>query len=101
MTLEETVENDAVILKVEGTITTYQGDEFLNAIIRAATKKDHVILDMSNVQMMSSAGLRGLIVGHKNLSSKGGKLEIIGINDTVRETIRITGLDKLLITELQ
>ncbi len=96
MKIEEIIESDTITLKVEGSITSYQGAEFLDAVINAATRKNHVILDLTEVQSMSSAGLRGLIIGYKNLSSRGGILELKGVNSTIRETIKITGLDKML-----
>ena len=99
MKIEESIENGTVTLKVEGNITSYQGAEFLNAVIDASTRGDHVILDLTEVQSMSSAGLRGLIMGYKNLSSRGGTLELRGVSQTVRETIKITGLDKMLTSE--
>lgn len=50
-----------------------------------------VVLDLSKVEYMSSAGLRVLLLINRQLSAKKGKAVIVGLNDSIAETMRVTG----------
>jgi anti-anti-sigma factor len=52
---------------------------------------------MKEVNYISSAGLRGLIIGQKTASSKNGHFTIINVTDPVKDILRVTGLDKALV----
>ena len=96
MTIEEIKGESTVQLNVEGRIDAMTANDFQNAILKAFQKSSNVIIDMRNVQYISSAGLRGLMIGHKTASSKGGKFTLINVGEAVNEVLRVTGLDKAL-----
>ncbi|MCR5510031.1 anti-sigma B factor antagonist [Lachnospiraceae bacterium XBB2008] len=96
MTIEEIKGENTVQLNVEGRIDAMTANDFQNAILKAFQKSSNVIIDMRNVQYISSAGLRGLMIGHKTASSKGGKFTLINVGEAVNEVLRVTGLDKAL-----
>ena len=94
MTIEEIKGEGIVQLKVEGRIDAMTSTEFQNAILKAFQKSNNVIVDMREVAYISSAGLRGLMIGQKTASSKGGKFTLINAGESVLEVLRVTGLDK-------
>lgn len=96
MTIEEIKGENTVQLNVEGRIDAMTANDFQNAILKAFQKSVNVIVDMRNVQYISSAGLRGLMIGHKTASSKGGRFTLINVGESVREVLRVTGLEKAL-----
>ncbi|MCQ2965852.1 MAG: STAS domain-containing protein [Alphaproteobacteria bacterium] len=55
-----------------------------------------VTFDLSNVDYLSSAGLRFFIVCHKTLAAKSGSLKIVKIQDHVKEVFDMVGLDSIL-----
>lgn len=50
-----------------------------------------IVLDLSRVPYMSSAGLRVLLLVHRQLAAKKGRAILVGLNESVAETMRITG----------
>jgi anti-sigma B factor antagonist len=67
-------------------------DEF-KAILMA--KSSQVIVDLNNIDYMSSYGLRMLLVGAKTLNSKGGGLHLVAPNEHVMKVITVAGYDQM------
>ena len=63
---------------------------FLKAQIR------FFIVDCTNINYLSSAGLRVLVSAAKKVSPVGGAVALWGAKDHVREVIRIAGLTEIL-----
>jgi anti-sigma B factor antagonist len=50
-----------------------------------------IVLDMTRVDYLSSAGLRTLIMAQREVSGGGGQLALAGLVARVRDTMSITG----------
>jgi len=50
-----------------------------------------IILDMSKVSYMSSAGLRMLLVLYRSIAGSGGKVVLIGLSSELEDTMQLTG----------
>jgi anti-sigma B factor antagonist len=50
-----------------------------------------MILDMSGVSYMSSAGLRMLLVTYRSINSQSGKVILVGLSEEIRDTMSLTG----------
>ena len=50
-----------------------------------------IILDMTNVAYMSSAGLRMLLSIYRNISSNKGQVILVGLSDELKDTMSMTG----------
>jgi anti-anti-sigma factor len=60
----------------------------------------HIIVDLSGVEYMSSAGLRVLLATLKRIKAMKGELRLCGLQPFVREVFDMTGFSKLFtITE--
>ena len=55
-----------------------------------------ILLDFSNIDYLSSAGLRVLLSFTKKCREAKGRLGIFNISDDVMEVIKLTGFDKIL-----
>ena len=96
MHYEEIVADGMLQLDIEGKIDATTSDDFQSLVLRAFTKENSVIINLENVNYMSSAGLRALVLGQKTAESKGGKLIIINVQPQVKEVFRVTGFDTIL-----
>ena len=74
------------------TMTAPELEKELNAQLDGAEK---LVFDFSNVEYISSAGLRVLLSAHKKMSAKGG-MTIKNINEIVSEVFEVTGLTDIL-----
>jgi anti-sigma B factor antagonist len=64
------------------------------SLIEAGPTK--VIVDFSQVDYISSAGLRALLIAAKKAKSSGGALTLCGLNGGVGEVMSVSGFDTLL-----
>ena len=96
MTIEEVRSGDSLQLNIGGKIDAISAPELQNEVLKAFQKSRNVILNFSDVSYISSAGLRALLIGQKTAGSKGGKFLVINCNDSVKDVLRVTGLDKVL-----
>lgn len=55
-----------------------------------------ILLDFSNMDYLSSAGLRVLLAFTKKCKENKGRLGIFSVNEDVMEIIKLTGFDKIL-----
>jgi len=55
------------------------------------TNVSNLTLDLSALEYLSSAGLRVFLSARKKVSEMGGKMKIVGANESVNEILQITG----------
>jgi anti-sigma B factor antagonist len=60
-------------------------------VLPLASPGAQVILDMSGVPFMSSAGLRMLLVLSRKISQGGGKVALVGLSSDLKDTMELTG----------
>lgn len=87
------LENKKAILKVEGrldTITAPELEKETNSV-----EADELVLDLENLEYISSAGLRVLLSAHKKFS-KLGSMKVINVKESVMEIFEMTGFADIL-----
>ncbi len=55
-----------------------------------------IVLDFSEVNYISSIGLRAIMIGAKNSKEKGGEQVVAGLGETVAEIFRIARFDAVI-----
>ena len=88
--------NDIHIVAFTGSLdsgTSPEAQKSLEAVLASARK---VVLDFTNLDYISSAGLRVLLGAAKQLRASGGKLGMFGLNQSVREVFEISGFSSIL-----
>lgn len=66
---------------------------------KEAKSEIHFVMDFEKLGYISSAGLRVILSFYKKINNKGGKLIIKGANQTIRETLEMTGFSDFIIVE--
>ena len=99
MTITEVKGEGTIQLNVEGQVDTVTAPELQQKILTSFQKSNDVVLDLGQGGYMSSAGLRALLLGQKTAQSKGGKLHIINVQDSVMQVFRMSGFSKILTIE--
>jgi anti-anti-sigma factor len=88
--------NDIHIVAISGSLdsgTAPEAQKSLDAVVAGAKK---VALDFSQLDYISSAGLRVLLGAAKKLRGSGGTLAMFGLNQSVREVFEISGFSSIL-----
>ena len=83
-------------LAIEGRIDTITSQELDKEINAESSNFDSLIMDFTDLEYISSAGLRVLIATQKKLKSDDIPFVIKNVNDTVGEIFRMSGFDKIL-----
>ncbi len=95
MTIRETRENDRLTLALEGRLDTLTAPDLEKALKKHLASVSSLTLDLTDLDYISSAGLRVLLFAHTSLAGKGG-LEIRNANEIVMEVFEVTGFRDVL-----
>lgn len=91
MTWSEREAGDAILASIEGRIDLSNADAFKDAMAAALAKaKGALIVDLSGVDYMSSAGLRSLMIVHKAAKAAGKTLALAALQPLLMEIFTIS-----------
>jgi len=94
MTVETSKVGAATVLQVAGRVDAVTAPELDRVCADAIAQSDGaLVLDLSGVSYISSAGLRSVLLAGKQLSGKGRKLLICGLQGVVKEVFHLSGLE--------
>lgn len=99
MTINTSVNGSAISLEIIGRLDTITAPELEAELSKYADVAESVEFDFSKLEYISSAGLRVLLSEQKAMNSKGGKMVLKNVNDTVMEVFEITGFIDILTIE--
>src|SRR5262245_37350731 len=91
---------NALCLRVRGRLDSYWADHLATAleeVIRSGAYR--VVLDLGDVSFLSSAGIRVLVVSHKQLQALRGSLTVCQASEQVHSVLTLSGLKNLLVLE--
>lgn len=92
----ETVQNVQVV-HVTGRIDSATAEKFgqdIGAILGSGNP--HLLLDLSAVPYINSAGLRVLLATAKSTKKHGGRFVLSGLSDDVKNVIELAGFHRIL-----
>ena len=87
---------DVVVAKVAGRLDSSSApaaEEQLMRLIESNTPR--LAIDLSNLEYISSAGLRMLLLVARKVQQANGKLALFGLAPNVREVFSISGFDTI------
>ena len=96
MNIIKTYNEKELTVQVEGRVDTITALEFEKEIENEYGNFDSLILDFKNLEYISSAGLRALVIIEKKLKPEEIPFTITNLNDTLNEIFTISGFDKIL-----
>ena len=80
-----------VVVELDGKIDSKTAPQVQAQISPLVQRGSRIVLDMTGVTYMSSAGLRLLVAAHRQVADSNGKLALAGLAERVRDTMSITG----------
>jgi anti-sigma B factor antagonist len=82
---------DVTVVQIAGELTAQTCGPAQEKVLQLAGPEARMILDMTGVPFMSSAGLRMLLVLYRTLGGRGGKVVLVGLTEDLRNTMMLTG----------
>jgi anti-sigma B factor antagonist len=97
MKIRDKLVDSVRVVTVEGRIDANTAAEFgkaISALIESGDAK--LVLDLEDLEYISSAGLREFLKAAKTLKAKSGKFAVCGLRDYVREVFDMSGFDTII-----
>ena len=89
-------ENDTTIVKITGRMDAITAPSFEKALNeRIAEGGTQFVMEMSGLEYISSAGLRGILATAKALKGKGGWIRFAAVGGAVKEVFDISGFGSI------
>ena len=98
MTIEKKINGEAVTLIVSGRLDTQTAPELEKELDAVLTGLKELTFDMTNLEYVSSAGLRVILKAQKAMNMQ-GSMKLTGVNDSIMEVFDITGFLDILTIE--
>ena len=95
MNMTKKLDSDTVTVFVEGWLDTLTAARFHTGVQELEGAKN-VILDLSGVDYISSAGLREVVALYRSVTGGGGSFSVRGVVPAVMDVFTLTGFDKKL-----
>lgn len=96
MKIETIKEENRIILKVEGRIDTNTSREFQSELLLALQKQNEVIADLNEVDYVSSAGLRAMLIAYKAALGREGSFSLRNVHSNVKEILDMSGFSRFI-----
>ena len=97
MQIKSDISSKNIVISLIGrldTITSPQLEEEINSF--SLENIETVILDLKELEYISSAGLRVVLMIHKKMNKLGGQLKLINVNDMILTIFDMTGMSEFL-----
>ena len=97
MKISNTEENGVTIVGLAGDLDTNTSPEVEGALVDAITAgATQIVINLENLNYVSSAGLRILLATANKLRAGGGELRLCCLNEIVEEVFEISGFSTIL-----
>ncbi len=98
MTINKTQEGTALTVALEGRLDTTTAPDLELELRENLEGITELVLDLTSLEYMSSAGLRVLLSAQKTMN-KQGSMVIRGANDVIMDIFEVTGFSEILTIE--
>lgn len=86
--------DQVTVAALTGEIDAMSAPTAQQQVLALMTPGVRIILDMSGVPYMSSAGLRMLLSLFRQVTANAGRIALVGVTDEIQDTMSVTGFLK-------
>lgn len=99
MDIIKNINGEQTILVIKGRLDTTTAPELEVVLNEIVPNAKTLYFDFSELEYLSSAGLRLILSTQKSISANAGSLIIKNVNDTIMEVFEMTGFSSILTIE--
>lgn len=96
MEIVKKIENKVLVLDVIGRLDTNTAPELEASVKSEISEVKKMELNLKELNYISSAGLRVILIFHKQLTANGGKLFVLNPKEEVMDVFDMTGFSSFL-----
>lgn len=85
------VEQEIKVIDLAGELNSTTSSPIHKAISDELVAGESVILNMTHVSYMSSAGIRTLLLLYRSVMESGGQIVLVGLSEDLQDTLSLTG----------
>jgi anti-anti-sigma factor len=89
-------DDEKTTLAISGRLDTITAPQLQEVLIPKLGEQKNVELDLSELDYISSAGLRVLLIGEKTATSQGSRQTIVNVMPEVMGVFKLTGFSNVL-----
>jgi anti-sigma B factor antagonist len=79
------------VVEIAGDIDSNTAPQAQERVLPLVQPGSKILLDMSGVEYMSSAGLRMLLSMYRQISRGNGDIVLVGLSEEIKDTMSVTG----------
>lgn len=87
---------EEMVVVLIGRLDTVTSVDFTEALAKEEISEGKVVIDMKELEYISSAGLRALLALKKSLIAQNKELEVHNLNPVCQEVFKVTGFNNIL-----
>lgn len=91
MDITTTESGSIPIASVSGDIDGKTAPEAQAQLLALLGKNPRLVVDMTRVAFLSSAGLRMMLLLYRQAASQNGRVVLVGLSDEIKDTMSMTG----------
>ncbi len=91
MEVDVTETNNVKIITLQGDMNSETAEKVHNILNSHVVGSERVVLDMTDVTYMSSAGIRTLLLLYRSFKNNNGKVVLVGLSEDLQDTLSLTG----------
>lgn len=94
MEIQKIKESDKTTIKISGKLNTFECEK-LDPVMDSLEEDEYknLVFDVSDLEYISSSGLRTLLKANNKAASMNGKVVICGVSEDIYEIFEVTGFD--------
>ena len=98
MKINQNRDAEKLTVAIEGSLDTTTAPELEKCFDTILEEVTELVLDMTDLEYVSSAGLRVILKAQKAMARR-GEMRLVGVNESVMEVFEITGFCDILTIE--
>lgn len=98
MNIDKSLQGKKLTLSIAGRLDTVTAPELEKEIKASLGGVEELVMDFKNLDYVSSAGLRVLLMAQKTMNAQ-GSMKVINVSDTINEIFEVTGFSDILTIE--
>ncbi len=95
MEIKKTLDGEKLTVAISGRLDTTTAPELEEALKESMDGISELVIDFTETEYISSAGLRVLLSAQKTMN-KQGSMVVTGVNDVIMEIFEVTGFVDIL-----
>ena len=98
LNIQKHAQDEMTVVTLEGRLDTLSSPDFEEVLTPLANEPGDIVLDCTDLDYISSSGLRVLLKARK-IQGSSASLKLIHVNEQVREIFEVTGFGSILTIE--